>query len=51
MHVFNDNGWFTGQEIPALLQAHVYSGFRYQVIDIKKHSGPSGDEDLFLRRS
>ncbi|ELU3715365.1 SmdB family multidrug efflux ABC transporter permease/ATP-binding protein [Salmonella enterica] len=35
MHVFNDNGWFTGQEIPALLQAHVYSGFRYQVIDIK----------------
>ncbi|EBU8520676.1 HMP-PP phosphatase [Salmonella enterica subsp. enterica serovar Dublin] len=35
MYVFNDNGWFTGQEIPALLQAHVYSGFRYQVIDIK----------------
>ncbi|EBA1178228.1 HMP-PP phosphatase [Salmonella enterica subsp. enterica] len=35
MHVFNDNGWFTGQEMPALLQAHVYSGFRYQVIDIK----------------
>ncbi|EHA6801502.1 HAD-IIB family hydrolase [Salmonella enterica] len=23
MHVFNDNGWFTGQEMPALLQAHL----------------------------
>ena len=30
MHIFNDDGWFTGKEIPALLQAFVYSGFRYQ---------------------
>lgn len=36
MHVFNDNGWFTGQDIPAILQAHVYSGFRYQIVDIKR---------------
>ena len=36
MHVFNDNGWFTGQEIPSLLQAHVYSGFRYQIVDVKR---------------
>lgn len=51
MHVFNDNGWFTGQEIPAAtpgarLQRLSLSGYRY-----KKYSGPSGDEDLFLRRS
>ena len=26
VHVFNDEGWFTGREIPALLHAHVYSG-------------------------
>ena len=31
VHVFNDNGWFTGREIPEMLQAHVYSGFRYQL--------------------
>lgn len=36
MHIFNDDGWFTGKEIPALLQAFVYSGFRYQIIDVKK---------------
>ncbi len=34
MHVFNDNGWFTGERSPRY-RAHVYSGFRYQVIDIK----------------
>ena len=32
MHIFNDDGWFTGKEIPALLQAFVYSGFRYQLL-------------------
>lgn len=36
MHIFNDDGWFTGKENPALLQAFVYSGFRYQIIDVKK---------------
>ncbi|TCW15177.1 HMP-PP phosphatase [Raoultella sp. BIGb0138] len=33
MHVFNDGGWFTGKEIPDLLKAHVFSGFRYQIVD------------------
>jgi len=36
MHVFNDNGWFTGQEIPEMLHAHVYSGFRYQIVDVAR---------------
>lgn len=36
MHVFNDEGWFTGREIPALLHAHVYSGFKYQLIDLRR---------------
>lgn len=36
MHVFNDNGWFTGQEIPEMLHAHVYSGFRYQIVDVTR---------------
>jgi len=36
LHVFNDNGWFTGREIPELLHAHVYSGFKYQLIDLRR---------------
>ena len=36
VHVFNDNGWFTGREIPEMLQAHVYSGFRYQLRDLRR---------------
>jgi len=36
MHVFNDTGWMTEREIPELLHAHVYSGFKYQIIDFKR---------------
>ncbi|NQF23235.1 HAD-IIB family hydrolase, partial [Enterobacter hormaechei] len=36
VHVFNDRGWFTGSEIPELLHAHVYSGFKYQLIDLRR---------------
>ena len=36
VHVFNDSGWLTGQEIPELLQAHVYSGFKYQLTDLRR---------------
>lgn len=36
MHFFNDGGWYTGQEIPEILQAHVFSGFRYQLYDPKR---------------
>ena len=35
MHIFNDDGWFYRERDPALLQAFVYSGFRYQIIDVK----------------
>ncbi len=35
MHVFNDNGWFIAAVRSRATRAHVYSGFRYQVIDIK----------------
>ncbi|MTH44737.1 HMP-PP phosphatase [Intestinirhabdus alba] len=38
MHIFNDDGWFTGRALPALLQAHVYSGFSYQIVDVKHMS-------------
>jgi HMP-PP phosphatase len=33
MHVFNDGGWFTGQAMPELLKAHIFSGFaiRYTI--------------------
>lgn len=51
MHIFNDDGWFTGKEIPALLQAFVYSGFRYQIIDVKKMPLGSVTKDLLLWRS
>lgn len=36
MHFFNDGGWYTGQAIPELLKAHVFSGFRYQLYDPKR---------------
>lgn len=56
MHIFNDDGgWFTGKEIPALLQAFVYSGFRYQIIDVKNATGSvtkicfRGDHDDLTR--
>lgn len=36
MYIFNDDGWFIGKEIFVLLQVFVYSGFCYQIIDVKK---------------
>jgi len=35
MHVFNDAGWMTQYDIPELLHAHVYSGFKYHLTDLK----------------
>ena len=31
MHVFNDEGWFTDYAQPAMLAAHRFSGFQYQL--------------------
>lgn len=36
IHIFNDNGWFTGYEVPQMLQAHSLSGFRYQLCDLRR---------------
>ncbi len=36
IHVFNDDGWFTNREIPELLHAHAYSGFHYQLTDLRR---------------
>ncbi|MCU5772001.1 HMP-PP phosphatase [Erwiniaceae bacterium BAC15a-03b] len=36
MHVFNDDGWFTGSELPEILQAHLISGFTYQLADVRQ---------------
>ncbi|NDJ58650.1 HMP-PP phosphatase [Enterobacteriaceae bacterium 4M9] len=38
MHVFNDSGWLTEYEVPELLGAHAYSGFRYQLTDPRQIS-------------
>lgn len=35
LHVFNDNGWFTQHDDPAILQAHQLSDFHYQLIDLR----------------
>ncbi|VEB99823.1 HMP-PP phosphatase [Cedecea lapagei] len=35
MHAFNDSGWLTSHEIPELLHAHVYSGFRPRIVDLR----------------
>lgn len=50
MHVFNDGGWFTGQARPELLQAHVFSGFHYQLCDLKRMSAQHVAKSV-LRRS
>lgn len=34
MHVFNDSGWMTQHEIPEMLHAHIYSGFKYRLADL-----------------
>ncbi|WP_342321861.1 HMP-PP phosphatase [Kosakonia sp. BYX6] len=36
IHVFNDSGWLTDKALPGPLQAHVYSGFRYRLADLKR---------------
>lgn len=33
LHVFNDDGWFTGVDCPDVLEAHELSGFRYRLTD------------------
>lgn len=36
LHVFNDDGWLTQHDLPQILQAHLMSGFRYQLADLKR---------------
>lgn len=36
VHVFNDSGWLTGNALPELLQAHLLSGFTYQLADLRR---------------
>ena len=36
LHVFRDDGWFTETDSPALLHAHQFSGFRYQLVELAK---------------
>jgi HMP-PP phosphatase len=38
MHVFNDSGWLTEYDVPHMLDAHAYSGFRYTLADPKRLS-------------
>ncbi|AFJ47946.1 HMP-PP phosphatase [Shimwellia blattae] len=38
MHVFNDSGWLTDKPLPELLKAHGYSGFQYQLADLRRLS-------------
>ncbi|WP_158783291.1 HMP-PP phosphatase [Pantoea sp. BAV 3049] len=36
LHVFNDDGWLTQDDVPEVLHAHQMSGFRYQLTDLKR---------------
>ncbi|SCC50835.1 HMP-PP phosphatase [Kosakonia oryziphila] len=36
IHVFNDSGWLTDNAQPELLEAHLLSGFTYQLADLKR---------------
>ncbi|WP_437608718.1 HMP-PP phosphatase [Erwinia sp. V71] len=35
LHVFNDDGWFTGQHVPEILTAHQMSSFTYQLAELR----------------
>jgi HMP-PP phosphatase len=34
--VFNDDGWMTDKPVPEALDEHIYSGFTYQLVDLKR---------------
>lgn len=36
IHVFNDDGWMTDKPVPEALDEHIYSGFTYQLVDLKR---------------
>ncbi len=36
LHVFNDSGWLTQYDLPEMLNAHVYSGFKYRLADLQQ---------------
>lgn len=36
IHAFNDSGWLTNKPIPEEMNAHLYSGFTYQLVDLKR---------------
>ncbi|UXY09933.1 HMP-PP phosphatase [Kosakonia sp. ML.JS2a] len=38
VHVFNDSGWLTDRVFPEMLEAHMQSGFTYQLADLKRLS-------------
>lgn len=46
MNSYQDEGWFTNKDIPAMRQFHKESGFDYNVVDFSKHHG-RGTEKVF----
>ena len=47
LHSFRDDGWFTHHDCPELLLAHQFSGFRYQLTDLKNISSVGNSKVCF----
>ncbi|KAB7898092.1 HMP-PP phosphatase [Rouxiella sp. S1S-2] len=46
-HVFRDDGWVTNQDMPELLHAHQFSGFRYQLSELENISASGNSKVCF----
>lgn len=51
MHSYQDEGWFTNKDIPAMRQFHQESGFDYNVVDFAQHHGRGTEKVFFIART
>ena len=51
MNSYQDEGWFTNKDIPAMRQFHKESGFDYNVVDFSKHHGRGTEKVFFIGKS
>ena len=51
MNSYQDEGWFTNKDIPAMRQFHKESGFDYNVVDFSKHHGRGTEKVFFIGKT
>ena len=51
MNTYQDDGWFTNKDIPAMRLFHKESGFDYEVVDFSKHHGRGTEKVFFIGKT